>query len=472
MKLNDISTPEKRLAAQTASHRLLRIGQSTLNRQGLEPKEQHRTVWCGRSIKWGDYGTGENGFVDVLRNPNRDGASFAGLNRCGCVHTCPICSGKIGELRRKQLSAAAVRHCKDNGGAMYLMTFTFPHQAEFGDDSKERLDEAIKKLNKARDIFKNSRTWKAFQNSAGNIQVQRKNKKGEVEQIITVGAVTSLEFTISVENGWHPHLHMLIFCKKKGFGDDEKTITEESGLYSIDDIACYMIEDLKQVWVKALRKVGLGDQSKITDMMRYALNVRGGEFAAEYIAKMGREQTIFVDSEGNRSRRWSLSREVACTHSKKGAAGERWGVQHVTPFQLLAWCEKQKKETDKQRKERCWAFHRFMDYAEAVQGKRALTWTPGLKIALGVEDVDEENWLKSDTPLPEQIFVGRLTAAQFSILLARKKVPEFLEYVATCCDTQEHLDEFIDSISALESVASGGILVKRKSGRAFMDTTA
>jgi hypothetical protein len=466
--MNNISTPEKKLAAQSASHRLLRIGQSVLNKHNLAAKEQHRTVWCGRSFKFGDSGTGEDGFVDVYRNPDRDGANFAGLNRCGCIHTCPICSGKIGELRRKQLSAAAVRHCKDNGGGMYLLTFTFPHYAEFGDDSLERLKETIQKLNKARDSFKNSRLWKSFQKSAGNIQVNRKNKAGEVEQISTVGAVTSLEFTISSENGWHPHLHTLIFCKKQGFGSDEKTITEETGLFGKDDIASYMIEELKHAWVAALFKVGLGDNSKLTDMMKRALNVRGGEHAAEYIAKMGREQTIFVDSEGNRSRRWTLAREVACTHSKKGSAGERWGVQHVTPFQLLAWCEKQANETKEQRDERAWAFHRFTDYAAAVEGKRALTWTPGLKIALGVEDVDEKNWLASDQPLPEQIHVGRLNAAQFSTVLASKKTPEFLEYVATCCDKQEHLDEYIEMLEQMPRVASGAVMVKRREGRAVL----
>ncbi len=466
MKINDISTPEKKLAAQHASMRLLRIGQSVLNKRDLDPREQHRTVWCGRSIKWGDQGTGEGGFVDVYRNPDRDGANFAGLIRCSCVHTCPVCSGKIGEFRRKQLSTAAITHCQPNGGSMSLLTFTFSHHAEFGDDSKERLIETIDKLNKARDGFKNSRKWKAFQKSAGNIEVQRKNKKGEIEKIITVGAVTSLEFTISIENGWHPHLHMLVFHKKNAWGPDEKIVTEETGLYCKDDISSHMIAELKREWVNQLFKVGLGDHAKLTDLMKRALNVRGGDFAAEYIAKMGREQTVFVDAAGKKTSRWTLAREVACTHAKKGLAGERWGVQHVTPFQLLAWCEKKEDETDQERADRCWAYHRFTDYAEAAAGKRALTWSPGLKIALGVEDKNEEDWCKSDQPLPEQIHVGRLNADQFSQLLQRKKDAEFLEYVATCCDTQEHLDEYIAMLEQLPKVAKGSVMIKRREGRA------
>lgn len=456
--------------AQSAKYRLTRIAQSVLNTVGLDAKEQHRTVWCGRSMKRGEYGSGEGGYVDVYRNPDRDGASFAGLTRCGNVHTCPDCSAKVSERRRKQLSAASVRHVKDNNGAAYLLTFTFPHEAEFGEDSEARLNETLKKFGKAVEKFKNGRKWKAFKAAAGNILTRRKNKKGECEEVITAGVVTSLEFTVSVENGWHPHIHMLVFCKKKGFGQDEKTVTEETGLYCKDDVSSWMIDDLKREWVNHLFKAGLGDHTKLTDMMKRALNVRGGEKAAEYIAKMGREQTIFVDDEGNKVKRWSLSREIACTHAKTGAAGERWGVQHVTPFQLLAWCEKQDNETEEQRKDRCWAYHRFRDYAAAVEGKKALSWSRGLKAALGVEDVDEDEWIKSDQPMPEQLLVGSITAKQFSELLKKKHgIQKFLEYVATCCDTQEHIEEYMEMITGMPDVAGGAMLIKRKHGRVLLE---
>lgn len=469
MKTNENSGAEKKLAEQSSRIRLKRRAQSVLNVQGLTPKEQHRTVWCGRGFKFGDYGTGDDGHVDVFRNPDRDGANFSGLLRCGNIHTCPECAVKIGELRRKQLSVASVRHCKDNGGGMYLVTLTSPHSAEFGDDSEARLVEWLKKFDKARDKFRNSPKWKAFRKAAGNIKIRRKNKKtNEPEEVLDVGVVTSLEFTISMENGWHPHLHLLVFCKKKGFGDDEKVIKEETDYYCKDDVASYMIDELKQEWVNCLFKAGLGENRKLTDMMKRALNVRGGEKAAEYIAKMGREQVIFVDDEGNKTKRWTLSREMACTHAKTGAAGVHWGEQHVTPFQLLAWTAKPKNETDEERTQRKWAYFRFKDYAAAVEGKQALRWTNGLKIALGVEDVDEEKWAADDKPRPEQIHVGRICAADFSKLLKKKQEDEFLVYVATCCDTQEHMDEFIATLDGLPDKGGGTLIVKRREGRAVV----
>ena len=321
----------------------------------------------------------------------------------------------MGELRRKQLSAAMVKHV-GNGGAAYLLTFTFPH------DAADTLEELMAKFDKARQRFQNSKKWKAF----------KKAKR-------VIGVVNSLEFTVSLENGWHPHVHMLVFCDKQAFGEGAQATN--------GDLNSYLIEELCKMWCQHLFKVGLGDNSKLTDMLAHALNVRGGEKAAEYIAKFGRDE------------RWGASSELAKSHSKIGAAGERWGVLHFTPFQLLVWAENGDG----------WAVHRFREYAKAVEGKRALTWSPGLKAALEVLDVDEEDWAANDdTPQEDQVLIGQLSAAQFKIILSRKRLPDFITYAATCCDTQAHLDEYIDYITELPKVASGNILVKRRTGRAMV----
>lgn len=420
---------KNKAAGQAFRYQLLRTAQSVLAVVGVEWKDQHRTCWCSRSLRYGDFGEAGGGRVDVFRNANRDGASLAGLNRCGNLHTCPVCAAKVGELRRKQLSAAMVKHI-GNGGAAYLLTFTFPHEAG------ESLESLQAKFDKARDRFQKSRIWKAFQKSAGNVTVQRKIK-GEMQAVITVGVVNSLEYTVSQENGWHPHVHMLVFCKRKAFG-------EGAPVNAQGDLDSFLIEDLRREWCNILFRVGLGDNSKLTDMLKHALNVRGGEKAAEYIAKFGRDE------------KWGASSELAKSHAKIGTAGEKWGVLHFTPFQLLVWAE----QSDG------WAVHRFREYAAVTEGKRALVWSPGLKKALGVEDVNEEEWAASDdTPQPDQIMVGFLTAEQFAVIMSRKHLPQFLEYVATCCDDQSHLDEYIDMLEGVDKVASGSLIIKRKSGR-------
>ena len=407
---------KKQPSGQAFRYGLLRTAQSVLAKAGQGWKDQHRTCWCSRSLRRGDLGTGDGGYVDVYRNEARDGASLTGLNRCGNLHTCPVCSAKVGELRRKQLSAAMVQHV-GNGGAAYLLTFTFPHGAD------ETLASLLAKFDKARQRFQNSKLWKAF----------KKNKR-------VIGVVNSLEFTVSQENGWHPHVHMLAFCDKQAFG-------EGAPVNKAGDLESYLIEDLSKLWCSTLFKVGLGENSKLQDMLKHALNVRGGEKAAEYIAKFGRDE------------KWGASSELAKSHSKVGTAGEKWGVQHFTPFQLLVWAEQKDG----------WAVHRFREYAAAVEGKKALVWSRGLKAALNVLDVDEEEWAATDdTPQPDQVLIGSLNAKQFAVILSRKYLPQFMEYAATCCDNQSHLDEYIEMLEGMDKVASGALLAKQKSGRAVI----
>lgn len=396
---------EQKAAGQAFRYRLLRTAQAVLAKSGAEWKDQHRTCWCSRSLKRGSE------TVDVYRNEGRDGASFAGLNRCGNLHTCPVCAAKVAELRRIQLSAAMVKHVA-NGGAAYLLTFTFPHEAD------EPLAELLAKFDKARQRFQNARRWKDLKKAKG-----------------VIGVVNSLEFTVSQENGWHPHVHMLVFSNRKAFEEGQP-------VNAAGDLDSFIIEDLRRAWCDTLFKVGLGDHTKLTDMLKHALNVRGGEKAAEYIAKFGRDE------------RWGASSELAKSHAKIGAAGERWGVLHFTPFQLLVWAE----QGDG------WAVHRFREYAEAVEGKHALNWSPGLKAALGVADVDEEEWALRDEPQPEQIMVGTITSEQFAVLLSRKQIPQFLEYAATCAHDQADLDDFIATLRAADKVASGAILARRFMG--------
>lgn len=393
--------PEKKAAAGAARYQLLRTAQGILAKRDHDWKEQHRTVWCSRSLKRGSE------TVDVFRNEARDGAAFAGLNRCGNLHTCPVCAAKVAELRRKQLSAGMVKHVS-NGGAAYLLTFTFPHEAD------EPLGDLLKRFDKARQKFQNSKQWKTFKKNRG-----------------VIGVVNSLEFTVSQENGWHPHVHMLMFANRKAF--DESAPNEQG------DLDSFMIEDLKKLWVSVLFKCDLGDQSKITDMMKHALNVRGGEKAAEYIAKFGRDE------------KWGASSELARSHGKIGAAGEKWGTQHFTPFQLLVWAE----QGDG------WSVHRFREYADVVEGKRAIVWSPKLKDLLDVADIDEEVWAQQDEPSPEQIKVGTINGEQFALLLSRKMIPDFLRYAATSAVDQDDLEDYLATIKDMPKVGSGALLIGR-----------
>lgn len=415
-------------AAVAGRYALQRTAQGLLWQKGQDWKEQHRTCWCTRSMKR------EAGSVGVWKNADASGASLTGLNRCGEVWTCPVCAARITEERRRELSAAMVAHL-GNGGAAYLLTLTFPHEADHD------LGELLERFANVRQRLQNSRTWKRIMADAG-----------------CVGRVSALELTISQENGWHPHVHMLVFARAKGLGEGEPI--NDKG-----DLDSEAIRALRVQWVNLLLKVGFGSQGAVTDMMKHALNVRGGDKAAEYIAKFGRDE------------RWGASSELTKAYAKTGAAGERQGIMHFTPFQLLTWAANGD----------AWAACRFRDYAGRIAGKRAITWTPGLRAsliatlqahpnladqtdqgrhlraALAVldrEEVSDADIADDDTRAPEQLEVGELTTEQFQIVLRRARLPDFVRYVAESATCQQDLDDYVTAIAAIDATASGAVVIR------------
>lgn len=400
------SSPEQAAAkagAKSGRYALQRTAQGLLWKKGVEWREQHRTCWCHRHMKR------ESETVSVFRNVDGSGASLAGLNVCGEIWTCPVCAAKIAEERRKDLNAGMVAHVA-NGGAAYLLTLTFPHEAD------HNLFVMLERFTKARQRLQNSRTWKRVMEEAGRI-----------------GAVASLEFTVSQENGWHPHLHLLVFADKGGLGEGDPV--NEQG-----DLDSPAIRELQKQWVNTLLKTGLGDGSKITHMMQHALNVRGGEKAAEYIAKFGRDE------------KWGMTKEITGSYAKAGAVGQRDGQMHFTPFQLLVWAG----QGDG------WAAAKFTEYAKAVAGKRALTWSPGLKKALlGTEDERTDEEIAADDAMrPEQEDVGELQRDQYQDIFRRNRLPDFMRYVAEHARGQQDLDDYVESIRQLPAEFSGAVIIK------------
>lgn len=424
MQRNDPEWADRKSKQQAGRYALMRTAQGLLWKKGNEWKEQARTCWCCRSMKR------EAGSVSVYRNEDGSGSSLTGLNRCGNIWTCPVCAAKVAETRRAELSAALVAHL-GNGRAAYLLTLTFPHEAD------HQMAELLEKFTNARQRLQNSRKWKEVMKQAGRI-----------------GSVASLEVTISQEHGWHPHLHLLIFANVQGFGEGEPE--NDQG-----DLISQAISELKTAWVNILLKTGLGDHRKINDMLDHALNVRGGNQAAEYIAKYGRDE------------RWGQSSEMTRHYAKQGASGERDGLLHFTPFQLLAWAGNGDE----------WSIRKFIEYSKAIEGKRAVTWSPGLKdsikktlvellkndpenkalkhsLALLKKEREDKDIADDDSLMPEQIHVGDLHQEQYQTLFRHNRLPDFIRYVADSARCQEDLDDYVNAIKMTPATHSGAVVIR------------
>lgn len=332
-------------------------------------KQRHRVVHCTRSIK------GEG--VMVYRSAK--GARFAGLTTCGSGWACPVCASKISEKRREELTRAVVAWTK-SGGQVYLMTGTFPHQ--WGDD----LDMLNERLDVIRNRWRNSSAFK---------------------KLPKVGAVASLEVTHG-DNGWHPHVHLLVFMERP------LTMPERDTLVAM--------------WARQSIKAGV-DSDRLSDLIEHGLDIRGGEDAAAYVTKYGREED------------WGLSSELTRAHSKTAKGG------HLKPFGLLSLATAGDTE----------AGRLFVDFAEAFHGKRLLTWSPGLKKRFDIDEIEDEDL--PDTEEDAETQVAWIQPDQWKLVLSRDARADLLHFVHEYLDgvenTQAEVDDFIQSLANRPRKSSG-----------------
>lgn len=212
--------------------------------------------------------------VVVQRDTERNSAQYRNLELCNRVWTCPVCSARISNERRKELSAALAA-AKKAGYMPVLITYTLRH------DGRDKLGALLDALQGSLRKFKSGR---AFQDIKAEYGV--------------LGSIRALEITFG-GYGWHPHIHELMFL------DEQHSPRVLAGLRA------WMIDR----WRACLDKAGF-DAS-----YEHGIDVRTADSQiADYIAKYGREP---------REKAWSVENEIASTASKRAHA------DGLTPFQLL-----------------------------------------------------------------------------------------------------------------------------------------
>jgi hypothetical protein len=288
--------------------------------------------------------------IQVLQSKEHKRASYKGLQTCGSVWACPVCAAKISERRRVEIKQAIEKHMA-SGGEVLLLTLTNPHHC--GDSLPDLLAGQAKALS----YFNGDRASRKIFANMG-----------------CIGQIRAAEVTQGrkrrVNNGWHPHYHVLLFVASRL------------------DLVGYR-ELLSVRWISACTRAGLKAPT-----MEHGLRLDDGSKAAAYASK------------------WGLESEMTKGHIKKSNDGE-------TPFDLLraylADCDKQ-------------AGALFVQFAEAFRGKRQLHWSTGLKKRFQIgEMTDEELANKQDD---KAILLGSITLNQWRYILkneARSLVLELAE---------------------------------------------
>lgn len=274
--------------------------------------------------------------LQVHRSIEHGKAFYSGLEVCASVWSCPVCAAKISERRRAEL-VTAVALAKSMGMHVKLLTLTVPHG--LGDD----LPTLVAQIRNAWRRTTTGRAGKDFRKLLG-----------------VRGTIRALEVTYG-ENGFHPHLHVLLFL------DQDATNACIQGLFT-------------PIWQDACTKAGLPRPSDA-----HGCRVDDGSKAARYASK------------------WGLESEMTKSHTKQGRNGSR------TPWDFLrAFLERSEGWEQ--------SAHLFRTYAAAFKGQRQLYWSNGLRalLAMGQEATDEEVAAVQDDTATE---LAELTDEQWRAIL-------------------------------------------------------
>lgn len=116
-------------------------------------------------------------------------AHWSGVETCGRIWLCPVCSAKIRARRGDEIAEAVGRHLEGGGGA-YFATATLPH------DQGDALIRSLEVL---------TQSWRSL--------MWGKAGKEDRERFGLVGNIKSVEITHG-RKGWHPHIHAVILTEE------------------------------------------------------------------------------------------------------------------------------------------------------------------------------------------------------------------------------------------------------------------
>ncbi len=321
--------------------------------------------------------------LEVKLSLEHQKAFYAGFECCGSVWGCPLCAPKITERRRVEVNQA-IEQAQGLGLKVMLATFTLPHGV--GDD----VDVIRRQMMKA---------WRHGSTSRSGKQMRK--------MIGLKGYIRVIEVTYG-ENGWHPHMHVLLFLDTQWSPEVIRRLWYP-------------------VWLDGCRKSGLQDPSEA-----HGVRVDDGSHAANYVSK------------------WGMDSELTKGHLKKGRSSVNpWdllrahalGLDHnaIAPelrdtFQKLGIDEKRSGAL-------------FLVFFGAFKGSRQLYWSNGLRAMLGLENEKSDEQLALEEMDNAAALLATLTNEQRTDLIRTRNLPTLLQIAE---DIPSIIPEFLESIRQKE----------------------
>lgn len=338
-------------------------------RRGLWRVSKLDRLWhCGRHL------TDERGTAVAVKN---GGAYFTGVQACGSIWSCPVCSARIRQRRALEIERGCLAHLTAGGGIGFG-TFTLPHVRT--DDLGDLLGVV-------------QSAWKSVQ--------QNRAVRRLFERFGITGRIRSTEITFGAWHGWHPHLHLLFFA--------DVALTDEQWAELRDVLA--------DAWASAVVRLGRDRPGEVV----------GVTLGKVYRADVGQYLAKVQDHYGEAS---TVGREMARGDVKKGRKRSRTpfelaelAVQGVTP-ELPLW----------------WAYERATKGRRAIEWSRGLKARFSVEEVedetLAAADVDGDRVLFVDGP-QWGLLVKRAQETHLLDLVEQGGAPAAHDFLAGLAGTEE-----------------------------------
>jgi hypothetical protein len=238
---------EKKRRKRASLWKWLSFAQGLLIEHNVTSKRSgkpHKTRLCYTRIAAGQ----QKVVVKLNRNPLKSRANLTNLQTCLCIWACPICAPRRALEKAKEIREALL-FAEYSELLPVMVTLTARHNAGM------RLADFKTDFKAAWAFYSNHRQWKNAKTAFGF-------KHKIVNREITHGV-----------NGWHYHMHLLLFVDK-------------AALAKLDDTKA-MQDALAEHWMHCLAKVGLDALEKRALVLSADKNI--GEF---YLTKLGGSQNV------------------------------------------------------------------------------------------------------------------------------------------------------------------------------------
>lgn len=348
---------------------------------------------CGRSVT-----SLEHGVTVHVSGSTADGTRSAGLGgvqSCGSVWACPVCSAKI-QARRQAEVATALAVARSRGWEVLFLTLTMRH------NSGHSLNKLWNHLTHA---------WGAVTTGKG-----QRAWKQDKELYGIAGYLRLVEVTHG-DSGWHVHAHVLLFCdpaRAALLNALQNDRVGEHGAGFTDAEVNALGVSMFTRWRNALNVDGIRpSMSRGVDIRR----VRSDDRIADYFAK----QLYHLKGEG------STAHDVTGSHGKEAKNGNR------TPFGILAALvdvartgvldESRDASAPSAALEDLNLWHTF---EHASRGRRQLLWSRGLRddVLAGQDDVTDQDVVDE---APGGDVIATVDAAVWRQIAKRRLIADLLE---------------------------------------------